>query len=172
MKTILQTRRLVLREMAMTDLEFVAEQLADPDVMRYWPRPHTREEAEAWVRRQQERYARDGFGYWLALDGATRHPIGQVGLLAHEVDGRAEVDLGWIIHRPFWRLGYATEGGAACRDLAFRTLDVPRVIALVRPENVPSQGVARKLGMRPVSRTVFAGLDHWVFEQTREDALL
>lgn len=167
MKAILETPRLLVREMDMTDIDFVAEHLADPDVMRYWPRPHTREEAEAWVQRQQERYARDGFGYWLALERATGRPVGQVGLLSHVVDGRPEVDLGWIIHRPFWHRGYATEGAAACRDLAFRTLDVPRVIALVRPENVPSQGVARKLGMMPVSRTLFADLEHIVFEQRR-----
>jgi len=169
MKTVLETPRLLVREMDMTDFEFLAEQLADPEVMRYWPRPYTPEEVVAWVRRQEERYAREGFGYWLALDKTTGLPVGQVGLLSHEVDGRPEIDLGYIIHRPFWRLGYATEGAAACRDHAFLTLEVPRVVALVRPENVPSQGVARNLGMSPVSRTTFADLEHIVFELTRDD---
>ena len=163
MKTILETPRLLLREMSLDDLDFVAAMLAHPEVMRFWPQPFSREEAADWVRRQQERYARDGFGYWLALNKATRQPIGQAGLLAQEVDGVAEVGLGYIIHRPFWRRGFATEAATACRDYAFDCLGKQRVIALVRPENAPSQGVALKLGMKLEKRVTFAGFEHLVF---------
>jgi RimJ/RimL family protein N-acetyltransferase len=37
------------------------------------------------------------------------------------------------------------------------------VVTLIRPENLASQGVARKLGMALEKRAVFAGLDHLVF---------
>ena len=49
------------------------------------------------------------------------------------------------------------------RDHAFGVLGKPRVISLIRPENVPSQGVARKIGMQPEKRTQFATFDHIVF---------
>ncbi len=45
MQPILETSRLTLREMAVADLDFVATMLADPDVMRYYPHPLSRQEA-------------------------------------------------------------------------------------------------------------------------------
>ena len=167
MNDILETPRLVLRELTLDDLDFVVEMLAHPEVMFFWPKPYTRDEAEAWIRRQQERYARDGYGYWLALDKAGGQPIGQAGLLAQIVDGVAETGIGYIIHRPFWRQGYATEAARACRDYAFRKLGKERVLVLVRPENVVSQSVERKLGATAERETVFAGLVHTVFVCSR-----
>src|SRR5215207_8633460 len=93
--------RLVAREMTPTDLDFVATQLADREVMRYYPHPLNREESSAWIDRQLMRYARDGFGLWLILLRDTRIPVGQAGLLRQEVHGRAEVEVGYLIHSPF-----------------------------------------------------------------------
>lgn len=165
---VLRTERLVLRQLEPGDLDAVAEMLADPDVMRYWPRPHTREEAQAWIEKQLGRYARDGHGYWLVLDGASGTPVGQAGLMTLDVQGEPLVGLGYIVHRPFWRRGFATEASAGCLDHAFGPLGLERVIALIRPENVPSVGVADKLGMTPCGRTQFAGFDHLIREVTRE----
>lgn len=164
---MIETPRLILREMSPNDLNFVAAMLADPEVMRFWPRPYTHEEAGEWVRRQTDRYARDGYGYWLAVEKATGEAVGQVGLLAEDVEGVREVGLGYIIHRPFWRRGFAAEAAEAARDYAFHELDVGRVIALIRPENAPSLGVARKLGMEPESTTTHAGYEHLVYVAPR-----
>ena len=167
MRVILETDRLMLRELVLDELDFVAEMLAHPEVMFFWPKPYTRDEAEAWIRRNQENYARHGYGYWLALDKASGQPIGQAGLLAQEVGGVAETGIGYIIHRPFWRRGYATEAARACRDYAFETLGKERLVVLVRPENVVSQSVARKIGVKPEREAVFAGLVHTVFVCSR-----
>ena len=51
----------------------------------------------------------------------------------------------------------------ACRDYAFTTLGKKRVIALVRPENTVSEGVAKSLGMDVVGRTPHGGYEHLVF---------
>jgi len=93
---VLETSRLILREMSPNDLDFVASMLAHPEVMRFWLRCYSREEAEEWVRQQQDCYARHGHGYWLALEKATLQPGGQAGLLMLEVDGVEEVSLGYI----------------------------------------------------------------------------
>ena len=163
MGLILETPRLKLREMSLTDLDFVATMLADPEVMWYYRKPLSREEALKWVQRQMRRYADHGHGLWLVLRRGTDEPIGQVGLVLQEVDSIVEAEIVYLIHRPFWRCGYATEAALATRDYAFGTLDFRRVISLVRPENVPSQGVARKLGMSPQRETDFRGLRHIVF---------
>jgi RimJ/RimL family protein N-acetyltransferase len=79
-RVILDTPRLVLRELTLGDLDFVAELLAHPVVMHFWPKTYTRDEAEAWIGRHVERYTRDGYGYWLAVNKATGQPIGQAGV--------------------------------------------------------------------------------------------
>lgn len=162
-KIALETQRLFLRHLEAADLDFVAEMLGNAEVMRFWPRAMSRAEAEEWIVRQQERYARDGFGYWLALYRATGQPVGQAGLLAVHVDGQREISLGYILHRPYWGRGFATEAGLACRDMAYETYDAARVIALIRPENIPSRRVADRMGMRPEQQVSYATFQHLVY---------
>jgi RimJ/RimL family protein N-acetyltransferase len=158
--------RLVFRELSPGDLDFVAAMLSHPEVMRYYPQLYSRQEAQEWIERQLGRYARNGHGLWLVQDRATGEPRGQVGLLMQSFDGMngvEEPEIGYLIHRPFWRQGLATEAALATRAWAFETLGLDRVISLIRPENLPSQGVARKLGMTPEKRAQFHGLEHIVF---------
>ena len=163
MKTILETERLQLRELVPGDLDFMAEMLADAEVMRYYPKRLTRELSTDWIDRQLARYKTDGYGLWLAEERASGKPIGQVGLVRQHVNGADECEIGYLIHKPFWRHGFASEGALASRDYAFTRLRLPRVISLVRPENAASQGVARKLGMEVVGRAPHGGYEHLVF---------
>jgi ribosomal-protein-alanine N-acetyltransferase len=153
------------------DLDFVAAMLSHPEVMRFYPKPYSREEAKWWIGRQLDRYERYGHGLWLAEDRATGEPRGQVGLMIQEVDGVEEPEIGYLIHHPFWRQGLATEAALATRDWAFGTLGLLRVISLIRPKNLPSQGVAGKLGMKPEKRTMFRDLEHIVFSVGAADHL-
>jgi RimJ/RimL family protein N-acetyltransferase len=164
----LETDRLLLREMSQDDLDFVATMLADPEVMRFYPKCYSREEAAGWIERQLGRYARDGHGLWLVLQRETGQPVGQVGLTLQQVNGVDEPEVGYLIHRPFWRRGLAAEAATATRDHAFNELGLPRVISLIRPENLPSQAVARRVGMQPVGHALHAGLQHLVFARSRD----
>src|SRR6185295_11345985 len=147
MSQILETRRLTLREMTTGDLDFISSMLSHPEVMKYYPQCYSRAEAEMWIQRQISRYASHGHGLWLVSEKETNEPVGQVGLAPHMVDGIEEPEVGYLIHHPFWRRGFASEAAAGVRDYAFESLAKPRVISLIRPENTPSQGVARKIGM-------------------------
>ncbi len=168
-RIVLQTPRLALREMGMADLDFLAAMLGDPEVTRFYPKRYSREEAIAWVERQVGRYARDGHGLWLVLERQTDEPVGQVGLVLQGVEGRGEIEVGYMIHRPFWRRGFALEAAAACRDYAFEKLNRAGLLSLIRPENLPSQGVARRLGMQPEGRADHAGFEHLVFVVRRPE---
>lgn len=50
----LETPRLVLRELTLADLGFVATVMAHPEVMRFYPHTFDREEAAAWLEYQLE----------------------------------------------------------------------------------------------------------------------
>jgi RimJ/RimL family protein N-acetyltransferase len=163
----LETARLALREMVDADLDFVAGMLGDPEVMRFYPKVCTREESRAWLERQRRRYAEDGHGLWLAEDRLRGSPLGQIGLVRQEVDGRTETEIGYLVARPHWRRGIAAEAALAIRDYAFRTLGRTRLVSLIRPENRPSQGVALKIGMIHERDVTWAGLPHRVYAIAR-----
>ena len=167
---IIETPRLALREMTLADLDFIAGMLADAEVMWFFDKTYSREEAGAWIERQQERYATDGHGYWIVEEKAMRRPVGQAGLLKINLDGIEEVALGYLIHRQSWRRGFAGEAAGACRDYAFERLAAPRLVCPIRPENHISQRVALKIGMKPGQLATFAGFEHLVFVMHRNSS--
>jgi RimJ/RimL family protein N-acetyltransferase len=167
MDVVLETARLRLREMTRDDLDFVAAMMGDPEVSRYYERRFARSDAEAWLERQLARYARDGHGLWLVVDRASDEPVGQVGLMMQDVDGAVHPEIGWLLHRPFWGRGYATEAALAIREAAFDRWHYDHVISLIRPVNLPSQRVAIRVGMTPGPHTQFHGFETIVFGYRR-----
>jgi [ribosomal protein S5]-alanine N-acetyltransferase len=166
-RVVLGTARLILREMTPDDIEFIAEMMAHPEVNFFYERRFTREESEIWLVGQIERYQRDGTGLWLVVERDTGVAVGQVGLAMQTVEGERLPEIGWLLHRPYWGRGYATEAATAVRDSALNEWRHDRVISLIRPVNLPSQRVARRLGMVDRRRVQFHGFEHCVFEITR-----
>ena len=120
--SFLETARLVFREMSLADRDFVGSMLSDPEVMHHYPQEIVKAGAEPWIERQLGRYRRDGHGLWLVLDKVSGGAVGQVGLSMQDVNGVREPEVGYLIHRPFWRRGLATEAATAVRDHAFTRL--------------------------------------------------
>lgn len=164
---ILETTRLRLRAMNESDLDFLASMLGDPEVMRYYPKPLDREEASAWYQRVLACYAKAGYGFWMVEKKDSGLRVAQIGLLPKEIDGQQEVEVAYMVHRPFWRQGIATEAASACRDHALDVLKVPRVICMIRPMNTPSLHVAAKLGMRRIGETKHQGFAHDLYGYSR-----
>jgi len=150
--------------MSLDDLDFIAAMMSDAGVMRYYPKRLSRDEAGASIRRTLDRYERYGYGPWLVREKSAGRPVGRVGLLPQFVNGVAEIEVGWMIHRPHQRCGFASEAGRACAAYAFRQLHAERVISLIRPENLPSAATALSLGMRLAGTTLHAGLQHDIYE--------
>jgi RimJ/RimL family protein N-acetyltransferase len=167
-RKVISTERFDLREMTAGDLPFVAEMVGDTETMRFYPHRFTPLEARRWLDRQLERYSRDGHGLWLVVERESGRRVGQVGLALQDLDGTREPEIGWLIHRRFWRRGFATEAGRGVRDHAFGSLGLERVISLIRPINEPSQGVARKVGMDAERETDFHGYRHLVYAVRRQ----
>lgn len=141
------TERLAFRPMTTDDLDDMAALLGDPDVMRHYPRPRTRDEAAGWIAWNQRLYQQEGHGLWILTLRATGEFVGDCGLTPQDVDGVTELEIGYHVRTAYQGRGLATEAAAACRDFARDVLAAPRLVAIVRPDNVPSQRVAEKIGL-------------------------
>ncbi len=163
MSVYLETERTFMREILGNDYDFLLKMMSDAEVMRYYPRPLGEREVREFINRMRRSYRDDGCGLWMLLDRESGEPLGRVGLIRQPVNGADEFEIGYMEHRPFWRRGLATEAALAVKAYAFAERKLPRVISLIRPENVPSQGVARKLGMAPIGTSEQMGFLHEIF---------
>jgi RimJ/RimL family protein N-acetyltransferase len=143
----LETERLLLRQMNMDDVENLQGIFSDPEAMRYYPGIKDRRETEDWIQWNMSSYQKYGFGLWVAILKVPQQFAGQCGLIMQEVEGRQEVEIGYLFLRKFWGQGLATEAARACRDYAVNRLGHTRLISLIDPGNLASRRVAEKVGM-------------------------
>ena len=146
------TSRLRFREMTDDDLDDMAAVLGAPDPVRPERRQRTRADAERWIAWNIQNYADHGFGLWIVEthDGGF---VGDCGLTIQDVVGEPFVEVGYHVKPELRGQGLATEAAAAVRDAA-RDAGIPYLVAIIRPENTPSQSVAQKIGLT-LQRTVF-----------------
>ena len=141
------TERLRFRRQDMDDAAFIHSLLSDPEHMRFYPRTYSLEEARGWIDWQLNLYRDHGFGLWALELKETHELVGQCGLTIQDVEGVDEVEIGYHISKAYWRQGLAAEAACACRDFAFDALGLERIVITTGADNLPSQGVARKVGM-------------------------
>lgn len=164
---ILETERLVLREVELGDADALLNVLGDPMAMQYYPAPFSRSEVEDWIRRNRARYRDCGFGLWAMLLKRSGELIGDCGFYVREVGGKFDFELGWHVRRDLWGQGFATEAARSCIECAFSTFGAERIIALIRPENVSSCRVAEKNGMHSDRVIFWRGYNHCVYVKNR-----
>ena len=171
-KTILETERLLLREMTTADFEPLCEILQDPEVMYAYEHAFSDEEVRNWLNNQLRRYREDGFGLWAVIRKTDETFIGQTGLTMQDIGDRQVVEVGYLFRKDAWGQGYATEAAQACKKYAFQELNLPEVWSIIRDSNAASQAVAKRNGMAPVGSIVthYCGLDmpHILFKVARK----
>lgn len=154
---ILETERLILRRLVPDDLDTLAALYRDPEIRQYFPEgtltyEETREELE-WFLQGHPQHPE--LGLWATIHKATGRFIGRCGLLPWTIDQRPEVEIAYLLDKPFWGQGLATEAARGIMRHGFTQLRLPRLICLVDVRNQASVHVARRIGME--------------LEQTRED---
>lgn len=146
MTKILETPRLVLREMTPEDAAHAFLLNSDPEVLRYTgDEPFESVEEAREFLQKYESYKKYGFGRWAVILRETGEYLGWCGLkYTPELD---EYDIGYRLMKKFWGSGYATEAAKACLELGFEQLDMPAIVGRVMPENTPSIRVLEKIGL-------------------------
>jgi len=164
----LETARLYFRPIGEDDLEAVHDVYADPEVMRFHPDgPFDAARTRAWLERTLSRYDGGELGFRAVIHRKTGDYVGHIGLLPQEAEGMSLTEVGYWLRRRFWGHGFATEGARALRDVAFRRLDVPRVVSLIHPDNIASQAVALRNGMRREREVTWRSRAHFLYSIER-----
>lgn len=145
---VLETPRLVLRQLTPDDLEAVIALYSDPVVMASKGGVRTPEQTEQHFKGYLEEYRSVGYCFWAAIHRSHHIFIGLSGLLnQQDVDGQEEVEIAYTLTKEYWNQGFATEAAIACKNYGFQHLGRNRFVSLIAPDNFPSQRVALKNGM-------------------------
>ena len=144
---ILETERLLLREMTQDDLPALQGILQDEETMYAYNGAFDEAETQAWLDRQLSRYAQYGFGLWAVVLKESGGMIGQCGLTMQPWRGDEVLEVGYLFNRAFWHHGYATEAARGCMEYAFDRLGAREVCSIIRKTNLPSRRVAERNGM-------------------------
>ena len=148
--TILETDRLILRDLQESDLPALIAMNQDPEVMRYFPKLYSQAESLRLYQGIQDEVKAYGYSLWAVEEKTSQEFIGLVGL--HHSDlrifaGKEAVEIGWRLRKEFWNRGYATEAAQVCLDFAFQQAGLSEVYSFTSLLNLPSQKVMQKLGM-------------------------
>lgn len=100
---LIETKRCVIRNMAIGDAESLYEVLSDPQAMAYVEPPFSMERTQAFL---QEAGMSEPPLVYAVCSKADSRMIGH--LIFHPYEGGI-YELGWILNRRYWRRGIASE---------------------------------------------------------------
>lgn len=160
------TARLTAERLRLDHLAEIRRMDADPDFMGLLGGPRDLAKTEAYIARNLQHWDEYHFGLWVLRDAADARVIGRAVLRHLLIEDQDEVEVGYAFFKEYWGRGLATEIAAACivhgRDL----LKQPSLVALTRAENIGSQRVMEKAGMRYDRDVTRDGLQHVLFRIT------
>lgn len=145
----LSTERLILRRWRESDREAFAHLNADPEVMRYFLRPLSRAESDAFMERVEAAFEVRGYGLWAVErceDGAF---LGLTGLAYQSFESHFTpcVEVGWRLARFAWGHGYATEAAREALRFGFEEATLDEIVSFTSKGNAASMRVMERIGM-------------------------
>lgn len=163
----LETRRLHLRQFRESDLDAWAQITSDANTMRFIGDGRTLDRDQAWrsIGYLLGHWQIRGYGLWAAAEKTTGELVGRIGL--YHPEGWPGLEVGWLVARPRWGEGLATEGARAALAHAFTAVGAERVISAILPDNAASIRVAEKIGERYAERRPLQGHEVAIYALTR-----
>lgn len=149
----LAAARLTLRRWREDDRAPFAAMNADPVVMADLGGILDRGASDRKLDRFDNAFDNYGYGRWVVegpLDGADSCFLGYTGIMPNRDDhplGHHE-DLGWRLRREAWGHGYASEAARAALHDAFDRVGLTEVVAYTALDNLRSQAVMARVGLR------------------------
>lgn len=146
MNVILETERLLLRELSVADADNFYRLNLNPNVIKYTGNAafKTVDEATEFLENYQD-YKINGFGRWAVTDKTDGEFLGWCGLKYDQ--NLDETDIGFRFFEEKWNNGYATESAKACIEYGFNQLNLQTIIGRAMLKNTASINVLEKIGL-------------------------
>ncbi len=152
MDLVLETERLIMREMRHEDAEALFEMDKNPNVHTYlWQKPYTNiEDIDTYIEMVRNQYKRNNIGRFSTIIKETNELIGWTGIKYiddHVENGNTNFyDYGYRLNEKFWNKGYATEASKAWLNYGFNQMNIKEMNAYTHLDNGASNHVLQKVG--------------------------
>lgn len=154
MNLIIETDRLILRPLEISDSQAMFDMDSNPLVHKYlWQKPVLKiEESIDLIKVVQQQYFDNKIGRFATILKENNEFIGWTGIKFvnnHIENGNTNFyDYGYRLNEKFWNKGYATEASIAWLEYAFNTMKINKMNAYTHSENGASNHVLSKVGMK------------------------
>ncbi len=174
MKIIIETERLIIREIEISDADDMLELHSDLEVHRYLGNNTitSREGIIEAINSLEKQYADFGVGRWAMINKKTNEFIGWTGFqfVTKAINNHKNFyDLGYRLLKKFWRQGFATESAFASVDYAFNKLNVQEIYAMADFENEGSNKILKNVGLRFIESFDNEGVKHNWYKLTNSE---
>ena len=153
MDLIIETERLLLRELRICDAAAFFAMDTNPNDHRYlWNKPTQKiDETLEIIEFVRKQYIDNGIGRFAIISKETNDFMGWAGLKFNTemVNNKTNFyDIGYRLDEKFWGKGYASEASFAWLQYAFETLKIKTLEAAAHADNLASNIILQKIGMQ------------------------
>jgi len=167
--SIIETERLIVKAATPNSLDNWYGLFSNPEIMQFIGKgvktfDETRQSLEKTIRHHEKH----GFSIGDIFEKTTGEYVGRAGLIYLELnDNQPDIEVGYMMHKKFWKKGYATELAQAFISWGFKHLPVSKLIGIINPQNDKSRHVLEKIGMHYIGRAICYSVEVAKFEIIR-----
>jgi len=157
-KKVLETSRLILREIETEDFGDLFRMNSDPQIMKYVGDGSTRNHGQMLRELDilMSHYVRKpGLGIWATILKENNTFVGASGLVHY--DNTPEIEVGYRMLKEHWNNGYATEAAFGLLNYGFTSLRLKKIVSSAHVDNAPSRKVMEKIGMKYIDNRIHYG---------------
>lgn len=171
---MIETSYLILRPIQQSDFDRLYDMYRNPIVMQSIDDGSilSREETLRRVEKDISQWAKYGFGGFMLIEKSTQLVTGYCGLRYSENANpnlNGGIELGFMLDKPFWGKGFATEAVRVCIEIGFNKHCFKKIFASILSENIASQKVVTKAGMQHTQDVMKNQLMYRIYEIQSEN---
>ena len=168
-KIILETRRLLLREMTLNDFDALKAVITDPETMKYYTHQYSDYDVVRWIDWCIDSYKRYGFGLYAVIYKETNEMIGDCGVSMQTIDKVLRPEIGYHLNKKYHSQVIGKEMTRAMKNYFFNNFKFDEVYSYMNEENVPSYKTAERNGMKYIKTYEDDGEKLKVYKITRKE---
>jgi len=163
---LIETDRLLIREISSGDDTGMFELDSDPEVHRFLGNKpfKTIDQSRDQIQFIKKQYIENGIGRWAIEDRVTNEFVGWTGfkLMRETINHHSNYyDFGYRLKRKFWGKGYATESANAAMGYGIDKLQFTDIYGMTDVNNIASRRVLEKIGMTYIETFNYNGEPNW-----------